>query len=80
MTEQCLPSIIAAADPDDRDDLAIRRLLVTALSKSGIELAEMMNGRIPPLPTLRELRAVRGEVCRLSRARPSGLARPLFMH
>ena len=43
MTEQCLLSIMEAADPDDRDDVAIRKLLVTALSSSGIELAQIMN-------------------------------------
>jgi hypothetical protein len=78
MTEQCLQGIIDAADPDDADDVAIRRLLVTALSNSGIELAEMMNDRIPPLPALCKLRAVRREVCPLSGARPSSLARPLI--
>src|SRR6266852_1173127 len=70
MTEQHLQSIINAADPDDGDDVAMRRLLVIALSDSGIELAEMMDGRIPPLPTLCELRAVRREMCRLSPAPP----------
>ncbi len=59
MTEPCLLSIIDAADPDDRDDVEIRRLLVTALSSSGIELAQIMDGRIPPLPTLCEFRAAR---------------------
>jgi hypothetical protein len=78
MTEQCLQSIIDAADPDDADDVAIRRLLVTALSNSGTELPEMMNGRIPPLPALCELRTVRREVCPLSGARPSNLTRPLI--
>ena len=59
MTEPCLLSIMEAADPDDRDDVAIRKLLVTALSSSGIELAQIMNGRIPLLPTSCEFRAAR---------------------
>jgi hypothetical protein len=58
MTEPCLLSIMEAADPDDRDDVAIRKLLVTALSSSGIELAQIMTGRIPPLPTLCEFHAL----------------------
>jgi hypothetical protein len=52
MTEQSLQRIIDAADPDDSDDMAIRRLLVTALSNSGIELIEMMNVSVPLSPTL----------------------------
>jgi len=63
MAEQCLLSIIDAADPDDGDDVAIRRLLVTALSDSGLEMAQMLDGRIPPLPTACTVRAAR-------RARP----------
>jgi hypothetical protein len=46
MVEECLLSMIDAADPHDSDDVAIRRLLATALSESGIELAQMMNGHI----------------------------------
>jgi hypothetical protein len=68
MTEQRLQSIIDAADPDDGDDAATRRSLVIALSDSGVELAELMDGRIPPLPALWELRAVGREMCRLSPA------------
>ena len=59
MTEPCLLSIMEAADPDDRDDVAIRRLLVAALSSSGIELAQITNGRIPLLLTSCEFRAAR---------------------
>jgi hypothetical protein len=76
MTEQFLQRIIDAADPDDSDDVAIRRLLVTALSNSGIELIEMMNVRVPPWATLGQVRPVRREGCPLSRARRSSLARP----
>ena len=50
MIEPCLRSIIDAGDPSDPDDVAIRKLLVTALSSSGIEMAQIMNGRIPPIP------------------------------
>jgi hypothetical protein len=74
MIEQCLLSIIDAADPDDREDVAIRRSLATALGNSGIDLADMMNGEIL-LPTLCELSAIRRKVRRLSRARSGGVAR-----
>jgi len=57
MVEECLLSIIDAADPEDGDDVAIRKLLATALSESGLDLAQMMNGRIPPLLTSCELGA-----------------------
>jgi hypothetical protein len=78
MTEQSLQRIIDAADPDDSDDMAIRRLLVTALSNSGIELIEMMNVSVPLSPILGQVRPVRREGCPLSRARRSSLARPLI--
>jgi hypothetical protein len=78
MTEQYLLSIIEATDPDDGEDVAIRRSLVIALGNSNIELADMMNGHIPPLPTVCELSAVRREVYRLPRARPSGFAQSLL--
>jgi hypothetical protein len=51
MVEQCLQRMIDAADRDDDDDVAIRRLLATALSDSGLDLAQMMNGRIPSVLT-----------------------------
>jgi hypothetical protein len=47
MADQSLANIIDAADPADREDLAIRKLLVAALSDSGIELAQVMNDRSP---------------------------------
>jgi hypothetical protein len=47
MADQCLTNIIDAADPTDGEDVAIRKLLVAALSESGIGLAQMMNGREP---------------------------------
>ena len=77
MTEPCLLSIMEAADPDDRDDVAIRKLLVAALSSSGIELAQIVNDRIPPLLTLCELRAARRKRGdgRGRRIRPTGRAR-----
>jgi hypothetical protein len=78
MTEQYLLSIIEATDPDDGEDVAIRRSLVIALGNSDIELADMMNGHIPPLPTVCDLSAVRRKVCRLRRARPSGFAQSLL--
>jgi hypothetical protein len=49
MAEQCLANIIEGADPTDQEDVAIRKLLVAALSDSAIELAQMMNGRNPLL-------------------------------
>jgi hypothetical protein len=68
MAKQRLLSIIDAADPDDCDDIATRRSLVIALSNSGIGLAEMLEDRIPPLPVLCELFAMRRETCPLSAA------------
>lgn len=49
MAEQSLANIIDAADPADREDIAIRKLLVAALRDSGIELPQVMNGRSPLL-------------------------------
>ena len=49
MAEASLANIIDAADPADREDIAIRRLLDVALSDSGIELPKVMNGRSPLL-------------------------------
>jgi hypothetical protein len=49
MVEECLLRMIDAADPDDSDDVATRRLLATALSECGVEFAQMMNGHIPSM-------------------------------
>jgi hypothetical protein len=49
MAKQSLTDIIDAADPADREDVAIRKLLVAALSDGGIELPQVMNGRSPLL-------------------------------
>jgi hypothetical protein len=49
MAEQSLAHIIDAADPADGEDVAIRKLLVAALSEHGTELAHVMNGRRPLL-------------------------------
>lgn len=49
MAKQSLVHIIDAADPADAEDVAIRKLLVAALSDGGIELAQMMNDRSPLL-------------------------------
>ena len=66
MAKQSLSNIIDAADPADREDVAIRRLLVAALSDSGIEFAQMMNPPIP-LPSACE----RGTRCRMGMMQPS---------
>jgi hypothetical protein len=47
MIEERLLKIIEAADPDDSDDIAIRRLLATALGECGAELAQIANGHFP---------------------------------
>ena len=57
MVEERLLKIIEAADPDDSDDIAIRRLLATALSESGIELTQIVNGNIASPSILCERRA-----------------------
>jgi len=57
MAEHCLLHIIDAADPEDGDDVAIRRLLVSALRDSGIELTRTMSGRVAPPPHRRGTRA-----------------------
>jgi hypothetical protein len=65
MAEQSLTNIINAADPADGEDVAIRKLLVAALSDSGIELAPMMNDCSPLLNPCE-----RGTPWRVSMIRP----------
>jgi hypothetical protein len=45
MAEQRLHRIMDAADRDDGEDVAIRKLLVTALWNGGLEMARMMEDR-----------------------------------
>jgi hypothetical protein len=45
MAKESLANIMDAADPTDGEDVVIRKLLVAALSESGIELAQMIAGR-----------------------------------
>ena len=42
MSEECLLSIIDAADPDDEDDLMSRSLLVLMLRESGLGPADLI--------------------------------------
>ena len=60
MAEQCLSNIIDAADPDDDEDVALRRLLVAALRDSDIDVVHMMDICRPPLPTAYERGSTRG--------------------
>jgi hypothetical protein len=64
MPEQSLAHIIDAADPADEEDVAIRKLLVAALSEYGTELAHVTNGRSPLLNSCE--RGTRGTPWRLS--------------
>ena len=49
MPEECLLSIINAADPDDDDDITTRSLLVLMLRESGLGLAGLIReGSAPP--------------------------------
>jgi hypothetical protein len=74
MVEERLLKIIDAADPEDGEDVAIRRLLATALSESGIELARMMDGHIPS-----SMRCERRPPWRVRPLRsPSDARRPAF--
>jgi hypothetical protein len=43
--EESLINIIRAADFDDGEDVAIRKLLVTALRESGADLTELSQAR-----------------------------------
>jgi hypothetical protein len=76
MVEECLSKMIDAADPDDSDDIATRRLLAIALSEGGIELAQMTNGHIPLLPMSCERRAA----WRVTALRSPSDARRLPLH
>ena len=49
MAEQRLHKIIDAADRDDGEDVAIRKLLVTALRDSGLEITQLVEDRSPLL-------------------------------
>jgi hypothetical protein len=50
--EESLMNIIRAADPDDCDDLAIRKLLVGALRDIGAELTDLLHDPADPRPTI----------------------------
>ena len=71
MVEQYLLNIIDAADLNDSDDVETRRLLAAALRDSGLDLAQLMSGRIPPVR--RSCQA--GAVWRVSRVRSSSHGR-----
>jgi hypothetical protein len=43
IAEDSLINIIGAADPDDCDDVAIRKLLVVALRGIGADLSELLH-------------------------------------
>jgi hypothetical protein len=70
--EQSLKNIIRAADPDDSDDVAIRKLLVSALRDIGADLTEVLHDPAAgSRPTLVNLAANRSAWCYMS-TRTSG--------
>jgi hypothetical protein len=62
IAEKRLFDIINAADPDDRDDVEIRTLLVAALKEGGIVSKGPARGRLASVSTSCEVRACRRAV------------------
>jgi hypothetical protein len=75
MTEQRLHRIIDAADRDDGEDVAIRKLLVTALRNSSLEMARMINDCSPLLLRSCVLSGGRSAASQLRRAKPRNRSR-----
>jgi hypothetical protein len=57
MAEKRLFDIIKAADPEDRDDIEIRTLLVAALEESSIQFKVPSSGQASDVTTSCEYRA-----------------------
>ena len=70
MAEQRLHRIIEAADRDAGEDVAIRKLLVTALRDSDLEMPQPMEDRSPLLLKSCVLHAARRATTRLRREIP----------
>jgi hypothetical protein len=75
MTEQRLHRIIDAADRDDGEDVAIRKLLVTALRNRSLEMVWMINDRSPLLLRSCVPNGGRGAASQLRRAKPRNRSR-----
>jgi hypothetical protein len=69
IAEERLRGIISAADPNDRDDVAIRMLLAAALKDSPIDFSEFSAERMTAVPRLCEARAAKRAASRVSRRR-----------